>query len=78
MYGESTEAENHFRDLGFCDIEHIAKSAPINCNQARQEVVDTAKRGRPEWFFVGNYDATVGEACRIYTLVCAVMPENRG
>lgn len=72
------EARDYFVSIGFRGIQSISKSAPINCNDARQEVRATADRGGAEWHYRGSYDATTGQACSIYTIVCAVMPAARG
>ena len=72
------QARSYFEGLGFRGISSISKSAPINCNDARTEVRATADRGGPEWHYRGNYDATTGAACAIYTIVCAAMPADRG
>lgn len=72
------EARDYFESIGFRGIRSIEKSAPINCNTARTEVRATADRGGPAWHYRGNYDATSGQACSIYTIVCAAMPADRG
>ena len=71
------EARKHFEDQGFRGIESITKSKPINCNEARTEVSDTAKAGGPDWWWQGAWDYSAG-TCAIYTIVCAVMSPNRG
>ena len=72
------EAIKHFESLGFEGIANMRKGQPVNCLQARWDVINSEKKGGPKWFYVGDYDATVGKACRIYTFDCDVMPSDRG
>ena len=69
----------HFQDLGFVGVRNMHKDPePINCNDARTEVYNAAKKTGAYWFFIGNYDATTGKACRIYRFDADGVPPNRG
>ena len=74
------EAIKHFQDLGFTGVRDMHKDPePINCNTARTQTYNAAKEeDDTEWYWVGNYDATLGKACRIYKFHADTMPESRG
>ena len=73
------EARSYFESLGFVGIRNLVKrKEPLNCNDARRQVIKAAEITGDHWHFNGNYDATTGSACRIYECDCTAVPMNRG
>ena len=60
------DAEQQFRDWGFDSIRNFRKERTGNGNDLRNKVVSIAKKQDIRYFFVGNFDATIGDNAAIY------------
>ena len=63
------DAKDVFEQRGFIVRSIGVYTDSVNCNDGRTEVWDAWKSCHTRWFhFVGNYDATLGESCRVYKM----------
>ena len=73
------EAVSHFENEGFVGITDMKINQPaLGCNDARTKAYNASKEDGSYWFFRGNYDATIGNNCFLYTFNCVATPESRG
>ena len=60
------EAQEQFRIWGFNGIRSFTKERAMQGNDARRVVIAEAKKENAKWFFIGNYDASIGNDAAVY------------